>query len=180
MFGFLLLAISSFWLANINLEMAKSDVIWPSVLNGISVSFIFVPLTTTTMGHLQQQQISNASGLYNLMRNLGGSFGIAAVTTLLARGAQQRQPSLIEHVSPLNPQFSERFGALTQALQNRGAPEPELQAMQILYNMVDKQAHLWAFVHNFRLFGFMCLGCIPLVLLFKAVRKAAAPTEAMH
>jgi DHA2 family multidrug resistance protein len=181
MFGFLLLALSSFWLANINLEISQSRVVWPSVLNGISVSFIFVPLTTTTMGHLRQDQIPNASGLYNLMRNLGGSFGIAAVTTLISRGAQQQQPTLVSHVNPFNPQFSERFDALTQALQGQGAPEAPLQAMQILYNLIDQQARLWAFVHNFRLFGILCLACIPLVLLFKGVKKkAGAPAEAIH
>ena len=97
--GFSLLAISSFWLGHINMAISPRAVIWPSVLNGISVSFIFVPLTTVAMGHLRQDQMPNATGLFNLMRNLGGSFGIAAVTTLLSREAQIRHVSLVENFS---------------------------------------------------------------------------------
>ena len=67
--GFCLLTFSSFWLGQISLEISPRNVIWPSILNGIAVSFIFVPLTTSAMGHLAQSQIANASGLYNLMRN---------------------------------------------------------------------------------------------------------------
>src|SRR5262249_45519671 len=74
--GFILLSASSFWLASINLQISVWHVIWPSVLNGVAISFIFVPLTTSTMGHLRQEQMGNASGIYNLMRNLGGSIGI--------------------------------------------------------------------------------------------------------
>lgn len=61
------------------------------MVNGIAISFIFVPLTTSAMGHLRQEQVGNATGVYNLMRNLGGSIGIALVTTLLARRAETHQ-----------------------------------------------------------------------------------------
>ncbi len=93
--GFVTLAYSSFLLANINLQVSMGSVIWPSVVNGIAISFIFVPLTTATMSQLAQAQIGNASGLYNLMRNLGGSIGIAFVTTMLARGAQAHQALMV-------------------------------------------------------------------------------------
>ena len=71
--GFALLAASSFWLAQINLQISMWNVILPSVLNGVAISFIFTPLTTAAVGHLQQAQMGNATGIYNLMRNLGGS-----------------------------------------------------------------------------------------------------------
>jgi DHA2 family multidrug resistance protein len=80
-------------------------VIWPSMLNGVAISFIFVPLTTTTMSQLRQQQIGSATGLYNLMRNLGGSIGIAFVTTMLARGAQAHQALMVGHLTPTDPVF---------------------------------------------------------------------------
>ena len=81
--GFSLLAASSFWLGNINLQISMRNVILPSVLNGIAISFIFTPLTTAAMGYLRQDQMANATGIYNLMRNLGGSFGIALVSTII-------------------------------------------------------------------------------------------------
>ena len=99
-FGFVMLAYSSFILANINLQMGMVNIIWPSILNGIAISFIFVPLTTSTMSQLGQAQIGNASGLYNLMRNPGGSIGIAFVTTMLcARRANPSGP----HGRPSHP-----------------------------------------------------------------------------
>lgn len=170
--GFILLAISSFWLGQINLQMSMSSVVWPSVLNGVAVSFIFVPLTTATMGHLQQKQIGNATGLFNLMRNIGGSVGIAAVTTILARDAQAHQPSLVSHLTPFNPIYVERLHAMSSALGTQsGEVLGAAQAQQSIYNQVLQQAQLWAFVDNFRLFGYLCIGCIPLVFLFKKIKR---------
>ncbi len=103
--GFALLAASSFWLGHINLQISVWSVIWPSVLNGVAISFIFVPLTTSTMGHLRQDQMGNATGIFNLMRNLGGSFGIAMVTTLLARRAQVHQAIMVAHMTPYDPAY---------------------------------------------------------------------------
>jgi len=86
--GFCVLAYSSFMLGRVDLSIGMKDIIWPSVMNGIAISFIFVPLTTSTMGTLSQQQMGNATGIFNLMRNLGGSIGIAALTSMIARGSQ--------------------------------------------------------------------------------------------
>ncbi len=98
---------------------SQINVIWPSVVNGIAISFIFVPLTTATMSQLGQAQIGNASGLYNLMRNLGGSIGIAFVTTMLARGAQTHQALMVGHLTPTDPAFAQR---LRRREKSAGAP----------------------------------------------------------
>ncbi|MBU6399014.1 MAG: DHA2 family efflux MFS transporter permease subunit [Verrucomicrobia bacterium] len=177
--GFTLLAVSSFLLAHINLDVGMAQVIWPSVLNGVAVSFIFVPLTTTTMGHLRQAQMGNATGIFNLMRNLGGSVGIAAVTTYLARSAQVHQALMVPHLTPFDPVFRERVAALSTSLAaTSGTVLGGQQAIQIIYNLLDHQAHMWAFVDNFRLFGFLCLGCVPLVFLFKRVTPARGQVAA--
>ncbi len=92
------------------MQMRQIDIIWPSVANGIAVSLIFVPLTTTTMGQLRQEQIGNASGIYNLMRNLGGSFGIAAVTTIIDRASQMHQAAMVTHLTPRSDLSGEAGG----------------------------------------------------------------------
>ncbi len=176
--GFALLAISSFWLGHINLAISRDAVIWPSVLNGISVSFIFVPLTTVSMGHLRQEQMPNATGLFNLMRNLGGSFGIAGVTALLSREAQIRHVSLVENISAYNPVFLEHYGALAQGLSQQSGSEGNMQALQLLYSQLHQQSQLFAFVYDFRLFGVLCVCCLPLVFLFKGVKGSKAPVGA--
>jgi DHA2 family multidrug resistance protein len=169
--GFTLLALSSFWLGEINLQIAPRNVIWPIVLSGVAISFVFVPLTTVAMGHLPQAQMGNATGIYNLMRNLGGSFGIALVTTLLSRVAQARQVSLVAHTTPFDPAFMERWTTLTHALSPQvGAANASAPALGIIYDGVLEQARLWAFIYDFRLFGVLCLLVLPAIFLLKRVK----------
>jgi DHA2 family multidrug resistance protein len=180
-FGFSMLAYSSFILSDINLQVGMSSVIWPSILNGVAISFIFVPLTTTTMSQLAQQQIGNASGLYNLMRNLGGSIGIAFVTTMLARGAQTHQALMVGNLAPDNPAFARQFDAAKSVLGHQTDPATAtMQAYSAVYSLLDQQAHLWAFVDNFYLFGLLALGGIPLVFFFKRVQAMKKPVVAAH
>jgi DHA2 family multidrug resistance protein len=175
-FGFFMLAYSSFILANINLQMSMSNVIWPSILNGIAISFIFVPLTTSTMSQLGQAQIGNASGLYNLMRNLGGSIGIAFDTTMLARGAQTHQALMVGHLTPTDPAFAARFAAAKNLLSHHtDSVTAARQANMAVYSLLDQQAHLWAFVDNFFLFGLLALAGLPMIFLFKRVQAAKPP-----
>jgi DHA2 family multidrug resistance protein len=172
--GFSLLAAASFWMGNINLDISFWNVVWPSVLNGIALSFIFVPLTTSTMGHLPQAQVANASGIFNLMRNLGGSIGIAIVSTVIVRRAQVHQAYLMAHLTPFDPVYAQRLAAIGHALAPQSGPFlAHEQARQTIYDTVLAQASLWGFVENFRWFGLLCLACLPLVLLFKRVRRPA-------
>ena len=169
--GFSLLAASSFWLGHINLQISMRNVILPSVLNGIALSFIFTPLTTAAMGYLRQDQMANAAGIYNLMRNLGGSFGIALVSTIIVRRAQVHQGLMVGHLTPFDPVYVERLAAATKALTPQsGQVLAQMQAHGLIYNTLLSQSSLWAFVENFRLFGLLCLLCLPLVLLFKRKR----------
>jgi DHA2 family multidrug resistance protein len=180
-FGFFMLAYSSFTLSNINLQVSMGSVIWPSVLNGIAISFIFVPLTTATMSQLAQYQIGNASGLYNLMRNLGGSIGIAFVTTMLARGAQTHQALMVGNLATDNPAFARQFDAAKSVLGHQTDPVTATkQAYNAVYSLLDQQAHLWAFVDNFYLFGLLALAGIPLVFFFKRIMGVKKPASAGH
>jgi len=173
--GFSLLAVSSFWLGHINLQISMWDVVAPSVLNGVALSFIFTPLTTAAMGYLRQDQMANATGIYNLMRNLGGSFGIALVSTLVIRRAQVHQAMMVSHLTPYDPAYQQSLDAATQALTPQSGPVlAQMQAQGLIYNTLLSQASLWAFVENFRLFGLFCLCCIPLILLFKKARRGTA------
>jgi DHA2 family multidrug resistance protein len=170
--GFSLLSITSFWLGHINLQIGMANVVWPSVVNGVAISFIFVPLTTSAMGHLRQEQMGNASGVFNLMRNLGGSIGIALVTTLLARRAQLHQALMVAHLTPFDPGYQETIHNITSALgSDAPAGAAEAIAQSLIYRTLLDQSQLWAFVDNFRLFGVLCLVALPMVMLFKRVRK---------
>jgi DHA2 family multidrug resistance protein len=178
--GFLGLAYSSFLFGNINLSIGMASIVWPTILSGIAISFIFVPLATSAMGTLEQDQIGNASGLFNLMRNLGGSVGIAGLTTLVARGAQSNQAAFVSHFSQYNSVYQQKLAAIQHGLaMHEGAWRAAQQAPQILYQILGQQSLLVTYAHNFRLFGILCLITTPLVFFFKKVRKGKAPA-AVH
>jgi len=124
--------------------------------------------------------MGNATGILNLMRNIGGSFGIAAVTTMLARGAQVNQAAMVQHLTPYDPAFQQRLHDMTSALAARGNPlTAAQQAFGALYQTLVGQATLLAYIDNFRLLAFLCVVCVPAALLFKKV-KAGRPAPAMH
>ncbi len=172
-FGFSMLALSAYLLSDLNLQVSMASVIFPTVLNGVAISFIFVPLTTATMSQLRQRQLGSATGLYNLMLNLGGSIGIALVTTLIARGAQAHQALMVGHLTPADPAFTRQLHAAQAVLARHGDPVTAMrQAYALIYNSLNQQAHLWAFVDTFRIFALMVLCCLPLILLFKRPQQA--------
>lgn len=176
LFGFAALAVSSFILSGINMQVSQVQVIWPSVINGVAISFIFVPLTTATMSQLGQAQIGNASGLYNLMRNLGGSIGIAFVTTMLARDAQAHQALMVGHLTPTDPAFAQVLAGAKNLLSHYADPVAATQqAYAVIYSLLDQQARLWAYVDNFFIFGVLALAGVPLIFLFKRVQYARKP-----
>jgi MFS transporter, DHA2 family, multidrug resistance protein len=178
--GFLGLAYSSFMFGNINLSIGMSSIVWPTIFSGVAISFIFVPLATSSMGTLAQDQIGNASGLFNLTRNLGGSIGIASITTFIARGAQSNQGTFVSHFSQYNPIYQQKLAAIQAALAAHEGPwRAAHQAPQILYGILGQQSFLVTYAHNFRLFGLLCLITTPLVFFFKKVRAAKAPA-AVH
>ena len=163
--GIVILAISAAMLGQINLEIAMISVAWPNVINGFATGFIFVPLTTLAMGKLRKQEMGNATGIYNLMRNIGGSVGIAAVTTLLARGAQIHQSILVGHLSAANPAFQQRLNTFEQAVTTQ-------QAYGLIYTDLIRQSTLLAYMDNFRLLAGLTLATLPLILFFQRVRKS--------
>jgi len=163
-FGFIILAISAAMLGHINLEIAMTSVAWPNVINGFATGFIFVPLTTMAMGTLRKPEMGNATGIYNLMRNIGGSVGIAVVTTLLARGAQMHQSILVGNVSAANPAFQRELSTLQQGVSTQ-------QAYGLIYSELIRQSTLLAYMDNFRLLAGLALAAMPLILFFQRVRR---------
>jgi DHA2 family multidrug resistance protein len=177
--GFSLLGVSCFLFGNINLEMAMGSVVWPNILQGMSMAMIFVPLTTTAMAMLRNDQMGNATGIFNLVRNLGGGVGISAVTTMLARGAQANQAVMVSHLTPYDPAFTRQVQSLQQTLSVQAdAVRAERQAYSIIYGTLINQATLLAFANNFRWLALLCFSCLPAVLLLKRVR--AGGPRAVH
>ena len=176
MFGFLVLGYATYQFSDINLMVTSASITWPNIISGFAMGFIFVPLTTMAMGTLPNEQMGNASGVFNLMRNTGGSIGIAAMTTMLSRGSQIHQAALVRNINPYDPEVQQRVQQLTHALPGGAGSE---QAYGIIYGMVARQAMVLSYIDNFRMLAFLCFLCVPAVFFFKRVR-AKAGAVAMH
>ena len=109
--GFAGFAICSLFFANIDLNISPSTLIWPIICSGFALSFVFVPITTQAYGTLSNQQIGNASGIFNLVRNIGGSIGISLAQTELTRRSDYHQNQILNYV-PAGGYYFQRFAAL--------------------------------------------------------------------
>jgi DHA2 family multidrug resistance protein len=174
-FGFTVLSVSIYMFVGLNLEIAQSNIVYPMLISGFGMGFVFVPLTTMTMATLPQDQIGNASGIYNLMRNTGGSVGISIMAFLLSRGAQVHQAVLTAHTTEYDPAFQQLFQQIKASMMTQtDAATATQQAYQVIYGMVVKQAMVLSYVDNFRILAVLCMLCIPAALLFKRVRHPKA------
>lgn len=170
--GFFFLGLSNYMLAQYNLTVGIEHFVWPNVISGIGMGMVFVPLTTIANDRLPVEKISSASGVFNLMRNLGGGVGIALSTTMLSRGTQSHHLQLVSHLNPFNPTFQAQQEVLGQTLGEQGA-------LAASYGMMQRQAALLSYTDAYTIMAYVCMACVPLVLLLRKPRKAAAG-GAMH
>ncbi|HEY7651748.1 MAG TPA: DHA2 family efflux MFS transporter permease subunit [Methylomirabilota bacterium] len=174
--GFGLLALSGVWLSGLTFDVAWSNIAYVTFLNGLANPLIFIALSTMAFSTLRREQMGGATGIYNLMRNLGGSFGISMAATLLTRRAQVHQNVLVARMTPYDPAYQQRLEALRRTLTPKVGPTVAAQqALGILYKTVVSQAMLLAFVDNFRLITVLALFSMPLALLLRRARGRAAP-----
>lgn len=166
--GYIMLATSCFMFGNLNLEISTSNIVLPNLICGLALGFIMIPLFNLSFATLSKEKINNASGLFNLMRNIGGGIGVSVVSTLLARSSQIHQANMISNLTPLNPVFAQR----NLAMQNFFAlymnqTEATNKASVYIYHLLLKQAALWSYIDNFRLYCILCFAFIPMLFMFK-------------
>jgi len=170
-----------YWLGELNLSAGYWDIFWPQFIQGISLGLLFVPLTTITMDAISREKMGNATSIFNLMRNLGGSMGIAASTTLLARHGQAFTNTLAAHVTPYDPAARSMLEGLRQMFMARGADvvTATQRANAAVFGLVSRQATMLAFVSVFRLLALIFLLMLPLVLIMRSPR-ARGPVTGAH
>jgi len=172
----LLMAYSLFMLGDINLQVSPGNLLWPIIINGVATSSIFVPLNTLALGTLNREQMGNATGIFNLVRNVGGSIGMAMITTLVTRHAQTSQAALAWHMSKLNFNFQQQFAHLQTALaSNTGDWAATNKSFAILYGVLQQQSSLLSYTYGFRFCVLVCLVCAALSFLFKKAGQPAGP-----
>jgi len=133
------------------------------------MSCMFIPLAAAAMSHIPREKMGNATSIFNLMRNIGGSVGIAVMTTLLARRQQFHQNRLVEHLLPGQPYVSGLLQQFTSFFILKGTDPSTAshRAIGSLYGLVHQQAAMLSFVEAFKVMGVVFLVMIPMVALLK-------------
>ena len=179
--GLCIASYSIYQLSNLNLEAGYWDIFWPQLLQGTSMGLLFVPLTTITNGPIPKEQMGNATSLFNLMRNIGASIGIASVTTISARHTQAHMNDLGSNMNPYNPAFQSTLQSMIRGFMARGMDmvTATKQAYAALSGMVQRQAAMMGYIDVFFLLAVMFICCLPLILIMQKPRPGGPKPEAM-
>jgi DHA2 family multidrug resistance protein len=178
--GLIVGAITLIWLGQLNLNAGYWDIFWPQFLQGLGLSAIFVPLTTISMDRIPRERMGNATSLFNLMRNLGGSIGIAVTGSMLSRQQQAYVNILGANVDAYSSTTQAAFEAARNGFLARGADitTATQRAYAALFGSVQQQASMVSFVLVFRLLGVIFLLLLPLILLMKRPRSGGGAVGA--
>jgi DHA2 family multidrug resistance protein len=178
--GFFVAGVSLVQLSRLDATATIWNFFWPQLWLGLALSFMFVPLTTTTMDPIPREEMGNATSLFNLMRNLGGGFGIAAATTVIARQSQRNFSVLGEHVTSYSQQAQQRMAELTQGFIASGMdPVSASRAAYVaMAGAVHQQASLLSYLYAFRAFGLIFIVAVPLLFLLKRPSSSRRPVAA--
>jgi DHA2 family multidrug resistance protein len=174
--GFLVLALASFRLSQITLSINAWTVFWPQILAGSAMGFLFVPINMLGTAPLRRDQIGSATGALSLMRNVGGSVGIAWVSTLLARRSQVHQTMLGQHLTSGNLLLLQDLRGLRGflALEHASFGSGASPAFAAVYRILQQQAALMSFTDVFQDLVLVALGG---TLLVAFLRRAPAPRD---
>lgn len=179
--GFIGFGICSYIFGEVNLNIGPYTLLWPIILTGFALSFVFVPLATTTVATVPNPKMGNATGLFNMLRNIGGSVGIAMATTALIRRADLHQTYLVEHLAPTAPPLQNTSGMMSAYLgRHIGAAAARPGAFGLLYGQLLKQATLLAYVDIFRWTAVLAFFCAFATWLFKKPPSHHAPPPGAH
>jgi MFS transporter, DHA2 family, multidrug resistance protein len=178
--GFFVAGMTLVWLGSLNLNAGYWDIFWPQLLQGTGMALTFVPLTTATMQSISPQRMGNATSLFNLMRNIGGSVGIAVTGTMLTRQRQAVGTVLGENLSAYDVQTQTLLAQLKASFMARGADTVTAtdRAYAALHGMLLQQASIVSFVWLFRLLGGIFLMLLPLILIMRRPKGRAAAAGA--
>ncbi|MFZ5906174.1 MAG: DHA2 family efflux MFS transporter permease subunit [Nitrospirota bacterium] len=176
-FGIVVNAYATHLMSNFTLSADFHTVIWPRIVLGIGMGFFFIPLTTMTMSGIRKEDMGNASAIYNLLRNLGGSFGVAFVTTMLSRRAQYHQSHLVEHLTPFDTAYNMTSEQISRFLQHRGFESTlsEQGGLGVIYRELLRQASMLSFNDTFHLISIVMICVLPLVLFMRKGQPGISP-----
>jgi DHA2 family multidrug resistance protein len=178
-FGCLLNAVSLYMMTSLTLGMDYWALAFPRLVQGIAVGFIFVPLSTLALATIRRDKLVNATAVYGMMRNVGGSVGIALMTTLLAQRSQFHQSTLVSHVTVWDPETRVRLSTWTRYFATQGTDDftAERRAVAMLYRETVTQAQLLAYTDTFWILAVLFAAAPLLLPLMRRIRLSTPPAD---
>ena len=180
--GLLVSAASLFDMGGFSLDIDIGTAITARNIQAVSIALFFVPLAYLTMAYIPNEQMNNASSIFNLLRNLGGSFGVAFVTTLLARRAQFHQARLVDNLSPYDLNYATAMERVKAYLAPKllGLYDTTTTAGGAIYRLMLKQANAMAFCDVFHALAVIFLGLAVLMWIIKRPPAGGRIPEGLH
>ena len=158
-------------------DIDYATIAWARVYQSLGLGLLFIPINTAAYSGVPSEKNNNASAIINMMRNIGGSVGIAALTTLIARRQQYHQSMLVEHVTAYGASARHALNGFERLTMPHHASAIDAlhQAQAVLYTMVQKQAAVLSYIDGFWLTGVMLIALVPLVFVMRRAKGGGAP-----
>ena len=165
------------WMSNLTLGVDYWGLVWPRFVQGLGMGFIFLPLTTLAISTIPKARLPNATAAFNLIRNMGGSIGVALTTTLLVRRSQYHQATLVGHVDVWDPETTAKLARWTEHFLAHGTDvfTAKSRATAMMYRETVAQAQVLAYVDEFRLLSMMFFSLLLLIPFMRRVRIEKPP-----
>ena len=169
--GIVIIAYANYLMSSFNMSADFMSIIWPRVVMSTGMGMVFIPLTTISLSSTPKEEMGNATSVFNLVRNLGGSVGVAFAATMLSRGAQIHQAHLSEHITSFDLGYQNAVNGSAQLLSQQGMDPVTAQqgGVGAIYNELLKQAYMLSFNDVFLILTVMMICMLPLILFMRHV-----------
>jgi MFS transporter, DHA2 family, multidrug resistance protein len=174
--GFSVLGISGLWLGALTLDISPNTLFWPILVSGLALAMIFVPLSKVALGTLGKGQTGNGSGIFNFLRNIGGSIGISLANTVAQRHLQSHRNDIVHSYTGASWLLRRQLQLLLARLSphaGAGTHKSMLRAYAITNTSLNGQAQAYAYTDVLRYFAIMAFICVPLAFLLSKPKAGA-------
>lgn len=177
--GLCCLGIGGWMLGLLNLQISAMNIVIPNFIFGVGLCFSFMPITTLSCITLRNDQMTNAAGLQNLLKTIGGAVGTSLVATMISRFSQVHQNGLVKSLNDLNPNYVDRLQSFAGALIGQAGEmmNSTYLAGKLLYNQLIQQSTLCAYMTTFKVFSIACFLLLPFMFLLKGEAKKSIDTK---
>src|SRR5574344_193552 len=170
--SFIGIVVSAYLFGSLNLNISLINVVVPNIVLGVGLSISITGLTTLIFANVNNEEMTNASGLQNLLKNVGGAVGTSFVGVMVSRFSQIRQHYLVDNLSQLNPVFQQKVHALTVAFsQSASSVVAQQKANYLIYSNMIKQSYLCAYMDSYRTYALIIIIILPFLFILKKINN---------